>query len=709
MKIILKKSMARRIAIMLFCIALFACNEKERREETNALPDTIQENHSEKAPLVEKGIVTSMDEVKTDKGAQALIKAAKEGDKEVVKLLLEAGVNVNYCEYEREGAALIAAAENGNLDIMQILLKAGADVNIGKHQKGTPLMIAAEEGKIKSVKFLLQEKADIDAGDYLSTTALMLASKNGKLKCLKLLLDAGANVKAKNQSGDSAVSYARHSGHKECMDALVAAGADPNEKDCANIGQACGKNHVDCLQELLKTAQGDRQELAEALTSVKSVECLKCLHEAGANLDSKDGLGHTALINAAFYNHLDCLNYLLKNGVQINTQDEDGNTALHWAAYYGHKEAIIQLLTYGADLSIRNNRGGSVYESALCCRKHNNFDSHSLKCSNIIMRREFDILNETNIDTISKAEPMKRAWWSGDSESDLKNKRPLPEIAGISSTGVCIFSTNKNFIKSKDGSIFSCNEMMTFECVVHGLALYRAEEATTYEAAQGWKVLANYVKTHDFSSDPKWLCTLAALFELGKDDLLKMLYIENDEIMGQGIKARELPHVRERINKHLQKISVNPALLFKNTPQIHPITPAVHINKKSDKKPKKDKQRPNNSKPQTAGIQSFRVLADNVRIAFWAEYLNKTMHFMETDFRGWIKPNATFIAPDGKQHNYFGYRNKFASPQLQTEWHMAWEAIEGPDKDKILKKYKDEIETIRRLNRKLKKQEKLKK
>lgn len=76
---------------------------------------------------------------------------------------------------------------------------------------------------------------------------------------------------------------------------------------------------------------------------------------------------------------------------------------------------------------------------------------------------------------------------------------------------------------------------------------------------------------------------------------------------------------------------------------------------------------------------------------------------METDSRGWIKRDTTFVAPDRSIHNYFEYRNRGDFPQIMLMWKQAWEEIEGSEKDAILKAYKGEIETLKRLNTKDKK------
>lgn len=77
---------------------------------------------------------------------------AGKGDLKVVKLFLQAGMNVNV--KNSEGATpLIAAVEGGHAELVKLLLEKKADVNLDK--KGvTPFMAASHAGKADLVKLL---------------------------------------------------------------------------------------------------------------------------------------------------------------------------------------------------------------------------------------------------------------------------------------------------------------------------------------------------------------------------------------------------------------------------------------------------------------------------------------------------------------------------------------------------------------------------
>jgi ankyrin repeat protein len=87
---------------------------------------------------------------KNENGCTILMIASYYGQKEVVKLLLENGVDVNARQYAEDYAngrtALMLAARNGHKEVVELLIEKGADVNAGDEYGKTALELAYEKG-----------------------------------------------------------------------------------------------------------------------------------------------------------------------------------------------------------------------------------------------------------------------------------------------------------------------------------------------------------------------------------------------------------------------------------------------------------------------------------------------------------------------------------------------------------------------------------
>ena len=81
------------------------------------------------------------------------------------------------------------------------------------------------------------------------------------------------------------------------------------------------------------------------------LDCVKTLMEKGANVNTTDESGRTALMRAAKNGHLDIAEHLLTAGAEVNLANMIGYTALMDAAWKGHVKcvAISVKLTYSPE------------------------------------------------------------------------------------------------------------------------------------------------------------------------------------------------------------------------------------------------------------------------------------------------------------------------------------------------------------------------
>jgi ankyrin repeat protein len=319
-------------------------------------------------------------------GETVLMTASRVGRVGPVKALLDAGATVDAKERSGQ-TALMWAADEGNAAVVELLIKSGADPHTRLRSGFTPMLFAAREGRIDVIRILLKASIDaneaIDPNVRGSGTtpkggvsALILATENGHFECAAELIKAGADandqrsgytplhvltwVRKPNRGDDpDGQPPPNGSGNMTSLQFvrfLVEHGAKVNtrlDKGPAGRGKL---NHAGATAFLLASKTAD-------------LPLLKLLVELGADplLGNKDGC--TPLMAAAGIGTLapdeeagteeECLaavQYLLTLGADVNTVDQNGETAMHGAAYKSLPKMVEFLAKHGAKIDVWNRK-----------------------------------------------------------------------------------------------------------------------------------------------------------------------------------------------------------------------------------------------------------------------------------------------------------------------------------------------------------------
>lgn len=132
----------------------------------------------------------------------------------------------------RSSAVLALATKANFVDIVQLLVDAGVNVNYQDDQGETALHVAARFGNEQCARILLDgsntQKADTELAEYTySWTPLLIAAVDGSLSVVNLLIEANADLDRADSSGWTAKEHAALRGHLDIARRLAEASPQP--------------------------------------------------------------------------------------------------------------------------------------------------------------------------------------------------------------------------------------------------------------------------------------------------------------------------------------------------------------------------------------------------------------------------------------------------------------------------------------------------
>lgn len=173
----------------------------------------------------------------SDYKATTILHRFIKGDQvDLIRLVLEAGLNVNHMSDIEGGTPLQLASAAGNLELAKLLIEYGADVNDppGHNYGRTALQAAAsyETLQMELVQFLLDHNANVNApaGITGGITALQGAAIRGHINMVRMLIERGPDVNARPaiKDGRTAVEGAAEHGRLDTVQVLLNALAGGN-------------------------------------------------------------------------------------------------------------------------------------------------------------------------------------------------------------------------------------------------------------------------------------------------------------------------------------------------------------------------------------------------------------------------------------------------------------------------------------------------
>lgn len=247
--------------------------------------------------------------------------AAYNNNIEGVREILSSGTNPN-CKTEDDGLdPLCVAVAQGFKEITRMLLDAGADINSTTSGGSTALREASRMNDVEAVKILIERGADLDlVTSELHDGPLVIAAAKGHSDIVGLLLSTGANTNAQQSGGWAPLHYA-----------------------LLNKDEDMAVNILDYQPDInLPTRAGAVMPLHLAATAGLTKVATRLL-DLGADLEAIAGGGLTALRLAVQDGNLETVKMLVERGAVVDSVGADNYSVLEVALAKGHV-SIYQFL-----------------------------------------------------------------------------------------------------------------------------------------------------------------------------------------------------------------------------------------------------------------------------------------------------------------------------------------------------------------------------
>ncbi|KAF5253382.1 hypothetical protein FANTH_1699 [Fusarium anthophilum] len=321
-------------------------------------------------------------------GCSAVQKATRVRNWDAVKLLLRSGADPNGKVEGTEDNTFdtplnYALSQGGDREIAKMLIESGANVNLGFVK---PLILATRKGDLVLVKHMLEAGAKLKMPPAELFSLLYFAILNQELSLVNILIEKGMSpnlmidklddkdVQFLNHEflfyyhGTSILRFAVFFGNAGIVKRLIEGGAVLDIfNDAETLKRMIGP--LPSRSAILTPLQGSVQE--------REPEITKILLNAGAGVNFRHPATGTTLQLLCSSpmkegDKIELAKFLLEKGADINSPpgEDAGRTAMQAAAESGHHELLKLLFTRGGNpfASAAKENGLTVFQAALRSR-----------------------------------------------------------------------------------------------------------------------------------------------------------------------------------------------------------------------------------------------------------------------------------------------------------------------------------------------------
>jgi ankyrin repeat protein len=288
-------------------------------------------------------------------GLAPLHLAARQGETEAAKALLDAGADVNQRGGGDPITPLLIATINGHFDLAKMLLDKGADPNLAQANGVTPLYAALNCQWSDKALYPQPRAFEQQQTTYLDLMQALMekgANPNARLTRKVWYAQYDFDQSGVDETGATPFFRAAYAADVDGMKLLVKYGADPDIRTMRTPG---------------------RVRTGDVTREVQDVSPLAPVPPGGPAITAllaASGEGYGEGFAANHHHHspagmLPAVKYLVEElHMDVNAKDHDGNTAIHNAAARGDNEMILYLVSKGADVKQVNREGKTTVDMA---------------------------------------------------------------------------------------------------------------------------------------------------------------------------------------------------------------------------------------------------------------------------------------------------------------------------------------------------------
>jgi ankyrin repeat protein len=282
---------------------------KKRFDDEVAAAKAAVERFPKPAPYSKRG-------AKQFGGLTPLLFATREGDLDSVKILLDAGADVNQTS-EYGWTALLVATQNRYYKLGAYLLQRGADPNIQNVGGWNPLYIATDNRNIERGEYPTR-KPDMDHLEYIELLLAAKANPNQRMHSSTETRTVFTNQWL-FEEGATPFLRAAQSGDIVLMKLLLDHGADPSIPTDHKVTPL-----------MVASGIGWVEGVTYEWSPEQTFEAVKMLLDLGADVNAQDELdGRTALMGAAHKGRNDVIQVLVDHGADLARHDIGSRDSIH--------------------------------------------------------------------------------------------------------------------------------------------------------------------------------------------------------------------------------------------------------------------------------------------------------------------------------------------------------------------------------------------